>query len=205
MSKRKKATGPGIPRALRTADQGEPTLLIGNTSQYNWVWNDSGSGANDDVTVWRPSPTDSTFSIIGDYAQGNYSDPTGTSLTLKAINDNPSAPLLAAPVGWRQVWNDKGSGGDHDGSIWSPVPPDGYVALGHVANSGYDAPNISNFVCVRRDLVETTQVGAIIWADHGSGANSDLTLYSIQGVQSAFVGQANYNPFSGTVYKIKGT
>ncbi|NJL26982.1 MAG: Vps62-related protein [Thermoanaerobaculia bacterium] len=193
------------PRVIRLAGQGEPTLLISTTANYVWVWSDKGSNASADCTVWRPTPTDPSFMIIGDYAQGNYGKPTGSSLTVRAIGEDPLVPLLARPVGWNLVWTDRGSSGTYDGSIWAPVAPDGYLALGHVANAGYQAPEIDNYRCLRRDLVEITQVGNIIWADHHSHANKDVTLYAIDHVQNAFVAQANYNPYQGTVHMIKGS
>jgi len=67
--------------------ESEPYLIVSTTSQYTWLYNDRGTGAHMDVSIWRPAPTDNTFSIVGDYAQSNYYDPAGTSLIVKAIND----------------------------------------------------------------------------------------------------------------------
>ncbi len=183
--------------------KGEPTLYVSTTSNYAWLYNDQGSGANMDVTLWRPTPTDNTYAIIGDYAQGNYSNPVGTSLIVKAINDDPNNPILQPPIDYREMWNDHGSGGDNDGSIWFPVPPDGYNTIGFVCQGGYDKPSIPNYVCVRRDFTTETQVGALIWNDQGSGANMDVSLYQIVGVPNAFVAQSNYDPYSGNCYKLK--
>lgn len=181
---------------------GEPTLLVSTTSNYNWIYDDKGSGSDMDVTIYRPAPTTDGYFIIGDYAQGDYSSPTGSSLIVMAVNDNPSSPLLAAPVKYEQVWNDKKSGGDNDGSVWRPVAPDGYLALGFVANNGYDQPNIPNYRCLRKDLVEDTTAGGLIWNDKGSGASMDVSLYVLTGVAGSFVAQGNYNPYTGPAYKI---
>src|SRR5262245_35032952 len=189
---------------IRLGVQGEPTLLISTTSLYDWVYSDKGSGADMDVTIWRPHPGDASYSIIGDYAQGNYGAPTGSALIVKAINDDPQNPLLQPPQCYNQVWTDKGSGGDHDGSIWFPVPPDGYFSIGFVGQSGYDKPSLLNYACLRRDLVEQADVGALIWNDKGSGADQDVSLYQIVGVANAFVAQGNYNPYSGNAYRLKG-
>jgi len=184
--------------------QGEPALVVGTTSIYDWVYDDKGSGADNDVTVWRPHPSDSNYYIIGDYAQGNYGAPTGTAYVVKAVNDDPNNPLLKAPKTYNQIWTDRGSGGDSDGSIWYPVPEDNYVAIGFVAQLGYDMPS-PKYACLRKDLVELTDVGALIWKDKGSGAHDDVAFYKIVGVPNAFVAQANYDPYSGNAYKIKGT
>ena len=203
---KKRAPGAGAPiRVIRTGVAGQPTLLVSTTSQYDWLYNDQGSGANMDVTIWRPHPTDTSWFIIGDYAQGNYSTPTGVSIVVKAINDDPANPLLKLPADYREVWNDHGSGGDNDGSIWYPVPQDGYKPLGFAGQMGYDKPNISNFACVRQDLLTTTDAGVLIWNDQGSGADKDVSLYAIVDVENAFAAQADYDPFQGTVYKLKSS
>jgi len=201
----KRAPGAGAPIQVISLGDTGPTLMVSTTSTYTWVWNDQGSGANMDVTIWRPVPADPTYSILGDYAQGNYSQPTGVSIVVKVINDDPNNPVLKAPKHFNPVWNDKGSGGDYDGSIWYPAPNDGYVTLGFVGQLGYGTPVIPNLVCVRQDFAEQAQAGNLIWSDKGSGADEDVSLWAIQGSPNLFVAQANYNPFSGSCYKLKST
>jgi hypothetical protein len=197
-----------LPRSavtLRVGDKGEPSLLLSTTSNYAWLYDDSGSGAHMDVAIYRPTPTDVSFAIVGDYAQGNYAAPMGSSLVVKAINDDPSSPLLKPPTGYNQVWNDQGSGGHNDGSVWWPVPPDGYVAIGCVGQSGYDTPAGVPYACVRQDLASPTGVLNTIWTDAGSGAHGDVSLFTPMGVPSAFVAQPNYNPWTGTAHQLKGS
>lgn len=194
-----------VPRSIRTGSKEGPTLHVSITEHYSWIWNDKGSGSSADCTVWRPqvAPGQGYF-IIGDYAQGNYNTPVGGSLVVSSVNDDPNSPLLMPPDGWVQVWNDKGSGGDYDGAIWAPTPPAGYYALGHVATAGYHAPSIAEFRCVRADLLEPTNAGSIIWADHKSGVKEDCTLFSIPLVPNAFVSQRNYAPsYQGPLFRIK--
>jgi Vacuolar protein sorting-associated protein 62 len=194
------------PRYIRTtpaAAKGEPTLLVSSTSVYDWIYDDKGSGAKQDVTIYRPRPTEEGYSIVGHYAQGNFSQPTGSSMIVKAINEDPGSPLLKPPSDFRSVWNDRKSGGDYDGSIWYPVPPDGYVTIGYVGQLGYERPSISNYACVRRDLVEEATVGSPIWSDAGSGAAEDVTIWKIDGSPGMFVAQANHDPFTGTAYRLK--
>lgn len=190
-----------------TSLKGEPYLIISTTSSYTKVYSDQGTGAKMDVSIFRPNPSDPSYFIVGDYAQGNHnSGPAGTSLIVKAINDdNSEMPLLKAPVDYVQIWNDKGTGGRYDGSIWQPVPPDGYVALGSVAQEGYGKPTISNYRCLRHDLTVTTQAGTLIWDDKGSGGSMDVELWNIVGDKGLFKAQGNYQPPSGDFLKISGT
>ena len=201
---RKHPRGAGAPRTIRTGEAGQPTLLVQTTTVFDWVWSDLGSGADMDATIWRPRPSDTSFFIIGDYAQGNYTAPVGASLVVKAINDDPNNPLIRTPKDFRQVWTDKDSGGDYDGSIWYPVTDDNnYIAVGFVGQAGYDKPSIKNFALLRRDLLDVTDAGALIYSDKGSDADDDVSLYQIVDVPNAFVAQGNYLPYSGTAYKLK--
>jgi len=185
-----------------TAAKGQPYLLLGGTSIYRWLYSDAGSGAHKDVTWWRPNPSDPNVYTIGDYAQGNYEGPTGRTVTVTAVND-PDHTLLQPPVDYREVWNDHGSGGDHDGSLWYPVPPDDYVSIGFVGHSGYNKPQISNYRCIHVSQIQTGQAGNLIWNDAGSGANKNVSMYANSGVSGIFVAQGNYEPYSGTVYQLK--
>ncbi|HET9712882.1 MAG TPA: Vps62-related protein [Pyrinomonadaceae bacterium] len=186
-----------------TRVKGEPQLLYSTTSSYGWLYNDSGSGASMDVSIYRPSPSDSTYFILGDYAQGNYNPPVGSSIIVKPVDDDPNFPLIKLPKDYTEVWNDRGSGGDHDGSIWWPVAPDGYISIGFVCQTGYSKPSLTNYACVRKDLCLDTTAGSLIWNDKNSGADNDVSLYLLNGVSSSFVAQPSYDPYTGPAHKLK--
>jgi VPS62-like protein len=190
---------------IRTGDgaQGEPYLEVKITSFYKFLYNDRGTGGSHDVTIYRPTPVDNSYYFIGDYAQNNYHAPTGSSPIVRAINDDPANPLIMPPVSYSQVWNDKGSGGDHDGSIWFPIPNDGYVSIGFLGQTGYSMPTGLSYACLRKDLVEKSTAGPVIWNDRKSGANQDVTLFEINGEQCVFLAQPNYDPYSGQCYRLK--
>lgn len=180
------------------ATVGPPVITFGTTSSYTLMYNDKGSGADLDGAFYRPAAPDG-WSILGDYCQGNYNDPSMPSITIKVTNDDPTNPVLAAPIGYSLIWNDKGSGAHMDGSIWAPQPPPGYVAIGAVANTGYSPPSPPQLVCIRFDLVQAATMGQLIWWDKGSGAHMDGEFYAIAGL-STFYGQGNYNPPLGPVW-----
>jgi hypothetical protein len=205
MSTNLTAEKPAIIHATGTTDINSitaPSLVVLNTSNYDFIYWDKGSGATLNGTIFRPQPAPGYF-IIGDYAQGNYSAAAGTSITVMAVNDDPARPLLMPPTGFNQLWTDVKSGGDMDGSVWYPVAPDGYIALGFVGQSGYLEPIIPSYRCVRQDLVQQSPVTNLIWSDQESGATMDVALYGIQGLPGAFVAQGNYAPFVGVAYSLK--
>ena len=47
---------------------------------------------------------------------------------------------FAKCIGYKQVYNDKGTGARLDGSVWRPVPPPGFFILGYAAKNDYIAP-----------------------------------------------------------------
>ena len=188
-----------------TSLKGEPYLMISSTSQYILAYDDKGSGAASDERTFPPLPGHSTYSTGSYYAHGNYNWPEGGTLIVKAVNDEGSnIPLLKPPIDYVLVWNDRGTGGRSDGAIWQPVAPDGYVALGAVADVGYSKPYINNYRCLRQDLVTPTQAGNLIWNDRGSGGDMDVELWRIPSDLGLFKAQGNYYPPTGDFMKIIG-
>jgi hypothetical protein len=192
-------------RIIREDLGAEPTLIVSNTSNYTKVFDDDGSGASMDVTIYRPTPSSPDYFILGDYAQPNYNSPTGTSIIVKVVNDDPNNPLLVMPQSYTKVWDSRGSDCT-ESSFWYPVAPDGYISIGYVANAGnyawWNPPALSNYRCVRRDLIDKAQAGSLIWNDKGSGADADVSLYRIDGFEGSFVAQSNYDPYSGQCFKL---
>lgn len=177
----------------------QPTLLISNTSNFVKIVNDQGSHASDDVTIWRPTPSLEGFFILGDHAEPNYNDaPTGTAYIVKAVNDDPNAPLLVPPASFNLVWEHNDGSGDTQMTLWQPVPPDGYIAMGcvtYLRNDGTPtAANFPTYRCVRLDLVEETTVGGEIWNDHGTKSSFDGSIWKIDKLPNAFLAVRSYDP-----------
>ena len=106
------------------------------------------------------------------------------------------------PDEFERVWDDKGSKAYSDGSIWRPIPPSGYVAMGLVASRGYDKPSRNSVRCVRADLVIASYINELIWNNKRSPAKLDFSAWSISPPGAAagevylspgtFVGAASY-------------
>jgi Vacuolar protein sorting-associated protein 62 len=58
-------------------------------------------------------------------------------------------PLLKPPREYQLVWSDDSERRDRCLSIWRPLPYDGYVAMGHVANIGLRKPSRMVVRCIR--------------------------------------------------------
>ena len=104
--------------------------------------------------------------------QGHLAAPLSGSLT--AHGPRPSAG------GSADVYL-KGSGAQHNGSFYRPIPPEGFHALGSIGRKSYDDPNGKvAALCVkaaeprsaRPPLAKPVRYD-LIWSDRGSGANRD--------------------------------
>lgn len=145
---------------------------------------DQGSGASRDISFFRPLAAGlGEYRWVGQSAQSNYGQLEAGSAVIIVKPSHPQA--VAPPVGWEPVWNDKGSGADRDYSLWRPIAPVGYVALGHLARFGvadYNPPSseeTEGFVCVHESLVVDATSGSLAWNDQGSGSNADGAIWDI--------------------------
>jgi len=185
------------------SDPGQMVLTGDFTQSYQRRWRDKGSGADKDVSLFHPKPRPGYFAL-GSVAVSGYPDqPSFATLTVK-----PSSDLaLAEPRDYERIYDDKGSGSDDDGSVWRPIPPDGFVALGDVVQSGYDKPSTNDVRCVNSALVRTALVGSQVWNDKGSGGNTDGSIWAVMATeggvvpQGLFLAQKGYNQPSGSLAK----
>ncbi|KAL2118324.1 hypothetical protein VTJ04DRAFT_7984 [Mycothermus thermophilus] len=159
-------------------------LRVTLTSEYDWRWDDSGTGANRDGAFWHPYPQGELRPVGSVVFEGHPNANNNWAALL--IGDSRPAhdrhnPAVAAPVRYDWVWSDKGSGGKHDVSIWRPVAPAGYVALGDVASRGGGAPGTDQIWCVREDLVRPAEYEDwSTWDDRGSGGKWDASFWAIR-------------------------
>jgi hypothetical protein len=144
------------------------------TSSFKRIYTDAGTGGDMDLSIWTPNVPSGYFAI-GHVATEGYESPQSTIVLVKALEAN----ALAYPVDYRLVWDDRGSGGNQNLSLWEPIPPAGYKAMGTVATTSYNKPSLEAVVCIRADRVETGKAGDFIYNDRGTGADRDLSLYKV--------------------------
>ncbi|WP_298733571.1 Vps62-related protein [uncultured Chitinophaga sp.] len=168
------------------------------------IWNDKGSDAVYSVSIYRV-PTPENYFIIGDYAVSGYEFDPEIMDIIYAVNEDPDDPVLLPPTGYTMMWSTSGTDSDAEGSIWQPVAPTGYVALGWVGQAGLLEPGLSNYMCVRADFLQVFNgTPAFIWDDRRSGADMSIALYTpgnaVHTAQLTFTGQPNYDSFNGIIY-----
>lgn len=174
-------------------------LLINFTTEFQQIWNSTGSRSNP-AAFWHPTPAPDLmpgFFPVGDVAVPGFEDINGSKVVAVVREaDFPSedparGKALSRPNDYIQVWKDTGSGAKQNCTVWRPVPPDGYVALGLTCTSG-EKPSVHAIRCVRADLVIESYVGDEIWSE-GRGGVNNFSAWGIQ-LPSAEAGEIYIAP-----------
>lgn len=161
--------------------QNEPLINVLFTDQMIPAGTDHDSGANKDLAVFLPACSEGYY-WLGQYAKGDDSPANGVAAIIQSLTPGSTA----LPIGYTKVWDNSGGKGKYKYSLWRPVPPVGYVALGYLMrlwNHDTNAPSgdeVAGLVCVHESLVVQSMVDSNdIWNDHGTNADHDCSIYSI--------------------------
>ncbi|CAD6442948.1 f17e9c1e-9e17-452f-9682-3d312176324e [Sclerotinia trifoliorum] len=140
--------------SFKTYDYGD--LRVTLTNQLEWLYDDAGSGVGTSAGFYQPRPQGNMCALgsIGHPSHEIIDRKRAVLLVGPNPNTSPSMPAVKRPTGYTEIWNDRGSGGKHDGSVWRPIAPSGYSSCGDVVNGSYSAPSTDRIWCLRNDLVK---------------------------------------------------
>ncbi|MDP2174726.1 MAG: Vps62-related protein [Bacteroidota bacterium] len=108
------ANGQVIAVVRDVSDSGN--ILVAPLS-YTKVWDDAGSGADKDGSVWRANPP-AGYVAMGLVASGNHSAPS-----LNAMRCIKAEYVIKGKVSATVIWNDVGSGASKNFSAWGIEAP----------------------------------------------------------------------------------
>lgn len=197
-------------------------LLISFTTEFLRVWDTDGLQAKT-ASFWHPTPAPDVlpgYFPLGDViarGPGNINGKRVVAVVCEAgtpSSDPAKGKALRRPDDYELIWKDSGSGSKRDLSIWRPIPPEGYVALGSVCSHDHEKPSFNAVRCVREDLVIASNTSDLVWDDKGSGARQRVSTWSavppvatpgeIHLACGSFVGLSNYTkPVSFPVYCLR--
>lgn len=197
-------------------------LLISFTTEYLRIWDTDGLRAKP-ASFWHPTPAPDAlpgYFPLGDVVARGHGNINGNRVVAvvceadTASSDPTKGKALRRPDDYELIWKDSGSGSKRDLSIWRPIPPEGYVALGSVCSSDHEKPSFNAVRCVREDLVIASNTSDLAWDDKGSGARRRVSTWSavppvaapgeIHLASGSFVGLSDYNkPANFPVYCLR--
>ena len=179
------------------------TPLLAPCVAYEGVW-ESHQGLDPArkgrVTIWRPVCPPGYFSA-GDILQIGSSPPPQRHSVVWGGEET------ALPVGFSLVWRDTGRAlRGRPVSLWMPVPPEGFVALGAVAVTGQQKPAGGAVRCVREDLVYECQVfdSPLL---HGAGRDREawpVSAWPVDNALGTFLVSRGHGPPEATPYDTLG-
>ncbi|WP_085608652.1 MULTISPECIES: Vps62-related protein [unclassified Pseudomonas] len=176
-------------------------LLINFTTEFHRIWDNTGSKSKPG-SFWRPTPAPDLlpgYFPLGDLVisgRDNINEKRVMAVVREGDLQNAEAgkgPALSRPNDYQWVWSDTGSRANGDCSIWRPIPPEGYVALGLVCSNDSSKPSFNAVRCVRADLVVASSASTLIWSDKGSGADRDFSTWTVS-PPSAPAGEIYFAP-----------
>jgi len=147
-------------------------------SSRDLIYSSAGAeGSHGDLLLYVPNKPKMPpgFNAVCSYACVNSLPKDASVLIIKGLEPG----VLVDPVRYELIWTSKKSGSNKAGSIWKPIAPSGYVALGHVAsNSSSRRSSLSNIKCIRSDLAGSTLMNWL-WNDNKTGAEFNGTVWSV--------------------------
>jgi len=153
----------------------ETKITYKATANYVLTWNDKGSRARKDVSIWAVKNDQADHCSLGDVAVEGWRKPSSKTLLLRAVG----CEALASPTGFSQVWSDRGSGANWDVAIYNMICPAGYSSLGSVAVRSWRAkPSKSQYCCVKNTYLTSGKYEKS-WDDKGSRADSEVGLWKV--------------------------
>ena len=174
--------------------------------EWKWVgskflYDDKGTGARTNLSVY----TVRNSLPEGFYAVSELAVPSHHPLLECgdfAVKDvSPEGNLIAPPVYYSLIWNDKSSGGKMNISFLDLQPKPGYRCPGVLASPFYSEPLrewLASMACFHESILEPeTAPAPEIWNDRDSGATLSVTLFrrgapSNPTIMGPFIAVKNY-------------
>ena len=169
---------------------------------------------NNRIGVYSPIATpENGYFVVGHIANNNNDPRPGwvadiDSILVKELGE--PGKLLAKPISYTQVYNDAGTRGKEDWSIWQANGPVNFVAVGFFARKGHDAPNLNfpsdlfnDIRCVHKSLVEPAAIPTkdSFFFSGESQRGYNLLVYRIKPVEGSDAIDGNFfYPFSPREY-----
>ncbi|KAJ3675683.1 hypothetical protein LUZ60_004725 [Juncus effusus] len=149
---------------LKLQNQTISALQFGNINplvsctNFEQIWvSPKGDSPGYNLTFWRPQAPPN-YAILGDCVT---SKPVPPTKVVVAVSNTYGRVRKA--TGFTLICTLSGSSMENDCSIWAPIPPAGYSAVGCVAHVGRLPPPNHLIYCLRSDLVTSSKFSDCIY------------------------------------------
>ncbi len=151
-------------------------LLVRYLNDYAFKWDSYGSGGSQRISYWHPTEIGDGWYALGSIVRLTWGNVSPSVVPMVAVKDSRGLGLLAAPSSYVKVYDDHDSGATLFGSMWNPVCPAGFKALGTVTNggnsgAGWAPPSLDAIRCVKEGYTIPGNIGARFYTDEGTGAH----------------------------------
>ncbi|XP_039123130.1 uncharacterized protein LOC120259563 isoform X5 [Dioscorea cayenensis subsp. rotundata] len=169
-------------------------------SQFDKVGIIQDSQKDRTYAFWRPRAP-SGFAVLGDCLTPLNEPPAKGVLAV-----NPSFVRVKRPISFRLIWpcsirntsgGNHGPTGDilkHDDygqeegfSVWFPIAPKGFVAVGCVVSSGREVPSLSSALCIMSSLVSPSTLKDCISLGLTEGSSENVAFWRVENSFGSFL------------------
>lgn len=165
-----------------------------NPSEVEKVWEGT-FGDHKYLSIWqRKNKTGEDLYRLGQFALLNTS--SMEALPDEVIEGVPILNMLAKggkyPISYVKVWSSDMATNkpEKDMSIWQPVAPDGYTAMGDIVVPSLSAPSRNKMVCLPNNMLsDNKQIKDIV---HKVEGEFPMSIWTV-GNYNAFMGNQNVN------------
>lgn len=168
---------------------GNPMPLVACTN-FDRIWvspKENGSCYN--LTFWRPRAP-SNYVILGDCVTSRPIPPSQAVMAVSNAYGRVRKPIGFNLIGLFSAIQGFGGGDSDVGSdcsLWMPVAPPGYIALGCIANIGKEPPTNHIVYCIRSDLVTSTTYSECLFCSPSNPQfASGFSIWRVENVLGSF-------------------
>ncbi|KAM2018735.1 hypothetical protein ACFX1T_021631 [Malus domestica] len=181
---------------LNLQSQATSALQFGNSmplagcTNFDRIWvspKENGSCYN--LTFWRPRAP-SGYVILGDCVTSRPVPPSQAVMAVSNAYGRVRKPIGFNLIGLFSAIQGFGGGDSDVGSdcsLWMPVAPTGYTALGCIANIGKEQPPNHIVYCIRSDLVTSTTYSECLFSSPSNPQfASGFSIWRVENVLGSF-------------------
>ncbi|KAK3025351.1 hypothetical protein RJ639_043860, partial [Escallonia herrerae] len=168
--------------------------LLSPCTNFDQVWvSPKENGHLNNLTFWRPrAPTN--YVVLGDCVTSRQNPPSQAVMAMSSTYGRVRKPIgfkLIGSFSGIQAWEGVDGRGDNNGdcSLWVPIAPPGYLAVGCVAHVGNHPPPNYIVHCIRSDLVTSTTYSECIFSTSlNASFSSGFSIWRVDNVLGSFYG-----------------